>query len=151
VGGSDGLPLFQFDWCAVILPRKVAKMMKRKLTSVPAVDDPTVETTEIVIGGKTYKMCFDFRSLAKAERELNAAGHKISLLTALPGHNLESIYVMFAASIRRFHPEIAYEDAIDLVDLPTAFSVYSAIVEAWAKAMPEPRREDKRNPTEPGR
>lgn len=135
----------------MILPRKVAEEMKRKSASVAAVDDPTVETTEIVIGGKTYKMCFDFDSLVRAERELNASGNQISLLSALPGRDLESIRIMFAASIRRFHPEVTYAEAVGLVNLPSAFHIALAIGEAWKKAMPEPSEEAQKNPTRPGR
>jgi hypothetical protein len=120
---------------------------------IAVVDDPTVESTEVLIEGKTYRMCLDFRSLRLAERELNKAGHKINILYEFPRLTLDSTCIVFAASIRRFHPEVSYEAAEDLlVENPVnAYRVSDVIGEAFMKAMAAPRKGDavegRKNPT----
>jgi len=111
--------------------------------------DPTVQTSEVVIGEKVYRLCLTTRALAQAERELVAAGHDVMLLRAFPLRlTLDSILLLFAASIRKFHPEVGFEEAIDLVTPPYIHAVALALVEAWNKSIPAP--EKKANPTEPG-
>jgi len=114
--------------------------------------DPTVETTDVVIGEKVYRMCLTTRALAAAERELRKLGYPVVLIHALNPLTLlelDSIVVIFAASIRKFHPEIGFEEAMDLVTLPYLQTVAVAIHSAWEKALPKPEG-DKANPTEAG-
>ena len=111
--------------------------------------DPTMPKTPIVIEGKTYFMCLNLGALAKAEEELVANGYDVNLLISLPPINLRSTRIVFAASLRYFHPEIAYEDALELLTLPYVHAAYGAVIDAWNKAMPEPAKDEK-NPTEPG-
>lgn len=123
--------------------------MKKKATTAP-VSDPTIETTDIVINGKAYRMCFDLGALAQAEDALIAEGHDVNLLHALPRLNLSSVRVIFAASIRKFHPEITYEDALALLTMPYVYKAGVAIHEAWEKSLAEPDPEAKQNPIQPG-
>jgi hypothetical protein len=114
--------------------------------------DPTVETTDVVIGEKVYRMCLNVRALAVAERELKRLGYNVVLIVALSRERLlelDSILVLFAASIRKFHPEVGFEEAIDLVTLPYLYTVAVAVHNAWEKALPKPEG-DKANPTEAG-
>lgn len=121
-------------------------MTKKNATS----DDvrPTLLFTEIAIEGTTYKMCFNLGALAKAETELLAQGHDVNILTALPSLNLSSTIILFAASLRKFHPEIPFEDAKELLTLPYVMVAANAIADAWKKALPPVEEDAKANPTQ---
>ena len=127
-------------------------MKTEKATPSPVEADPTVETTDVVIGGKVYRMCLTTRALAEAERELKKLGYPVVLIRALNPVTLlelDSILMLFAASIRKFHPEIDFGDAMDLVTLPYVQTVAVALHDAWEKCLPKPEG-DKANPTEAG-
>ena len=121
-------------------------MTKKKPESILDVD-PTLPTTEIEIDGKTYRMCFDLFALAQAERDFIRQGIDVDILSALPQSNLNSTLVLFAASIHKFHPEVAFEDAQRLVTIPKSYEVRAAVVAAWNKSLPLPSDEGKGNPT----
>ncbi len=124
----------------------------RKIAGTVA--DPTLPKTPVVIGGKTYNLCFDLGALAEAETEINAefyrAGRKdyVNLLTALPQQNLSSTRIVFAAAVRTFHPEIGFDEARELIGLNDMLLVAIAIREAWDKAQPEPEKDA--DPPRPG-
>lgn len=120
-------------------------------------EDPTLPTQEVKIGGKTYTLCFDLRSLARAERELRAAGNDVNLFYALPGRTLDNILTLFACSIRRFHPEIGYDDACALLTPLDVYTVGDAINKLWEESVPKPDDEELEatnkagaDPTQPG-
>lgn len=119
------------------------------MSKKPVVVDPLMPKTPIEINGTTYFMCLNLGALAQAEEELVAQGRDVNLLVNLPPINLRSTRIIFAASLRQFHPDIPYEDALELLTMPYVHAAYSAVIEAWNKAMPEPNKGDK-NPTEPG-
>src|SRR5258708_11377263 len=107
--------------------------MKKTLVP-PVIDpevDPTLPRTPITIQGKEYLMCLHIGALAKAEHELVKEGHDVVILNHLPPFRLDSVRVIFAASLRKYQPEIAYEDALELLTLPYVHKDYSAIADAW--------------------
>jgi hypothetical protein len=113
--------------------------------------DPTLQTWDAKIKGKSYTLCFDLRFLARAERELRAAGHDVNLFQALPGQTLENIFTMFACSLRRFHPELDYDTACGLLTPAYVYVVNDAINKLWMESIPAPDAEAaKENPTQPG-
>lgn len=113
--------------------------------------DPTLLTSNVTIAGKLYTLCFDLGSLARGEHELRAAGHDVNLLKALPARTLEDVLVLFAVAIRRFHPEIAYEEALKIPTLPSVYQVRLAVADAWVRSLADPEAgEKKKNPTQPG-
>lgn len=113
-------------------------------------DDATLSSTPITIKGNVYKLCFDLRALGRAERELVGLGHDVKLLEKFPRlEYIDEVLILFAASIRTFQPEISFEEALALPDLPAIYLVRGAIYAAWSAAVPEPV-EGEKNPTEPG-
>ncbi len=140
----------------------------------PVRGDPTLPTSAITIEGREYWLCFDLGALAQAEEELNAPtpgrpnGHDVNLLFALPGWGrltLKNTRVLFAASLRKFQPEIACEDALALLTQPYLLPAVTAIIEAYNLGAPDPPQQhepvaggpgepekdgDETNPTEPG-
>jgi hypothetical protein len=55
---------------------------------------------------------------------------------------------MFAASVRKFHPELDFEAALKLLTLDSIYAVATAITDAWKAANPEP--EKTADPPRPG-
>ena len=86
----------------------------------------------IDLDGKSYKLCFDLRELAKAEQELRREGHGVDLLLALNvgALNLDAVETLFAATVRTFHPELKYDDAVALVTLSSVYHIATVILEA---------------------
>jgi predicted neutral ceramidase superfamily lipid hydrolase len=130
-------------------------MMKNSEKTAVALPEsnPTQQTTDVVIGDKVYRMCLNVRSLAQAERELNRMGYKVILLRGLASLQLlelDTILVLFAASIRKFHPDISFDDAIDMVTLPYVMPVAEALIDAWNKCLPAQETDVAGNPTEAG-
>lgn len=111
-------------------------MTARKVANTPI--DPTLQKTPITIGGVTYNLCFDLGSLAEAEQTLNRAGHNVNLLYALPNLNLANVRVIFGAALRAFHPEVTFEQAMDLITFHNLYAIANAVSEAWTAALPEP-------------
>jgi hypothetical protein len=111
--------------------------------------DPTLPKTPITIKGITYQMCLDLGALAEAEAALIAEGHhEVNLLYALPNQNLSNTRTVFAASLRKFHPEISFDDAKKLLSFDALYAVALKIQEAWTAATPEP--ETPADPPQPG-
>lgn len=111
-------------------------MKTRKIAGTSA--DPTLPKTPIEIDGKTYDLCFDLGALAEAEQAINREGHQVNLLAALPVLNLTNVRLIFAAALRKFHPEVGYDEAVSMVTLANVYAIASVIAEAWKAALPEP-------------
>jgi hypothetical protein len=109
--------------------------------------DPTLPFTEIDILGTTYKMCFTFRAIAKANERLRKQGVVVNLLWALPSLTMEDIPVVLAAALGTFHPEMTFDEIVALLDWDTIFDVRDKIIEAWSAAYPKrDEKDDKQNP-----
>lgn len=128
--------------------------MAKRREIAGTVNDPTLPKTPVTIAGKTYNLCFDLGALAEAETAINAelirAGRtdRINLLYALPLQNLANTRKMFAAGLRTFHPEIAFDDVMRLLTPSVLYDVAKAVREAWKEANPP---EDKAaDPPRPG-
>lgn len=118
------------------------KTQKREIAGTPA--DPTLPKTPVEVGGKTYNLCFDLGALAEAEQAINAelyrAGRKdyVNLLSALPQQNLACTRIVFAAAVRKFHPELGFEAALELVGINDLLTIALAIKDAWEASTPLP-------------
>jgi hypothetical protein len=122
-------------------------MKTRKVADTTA--DPTLPKTPVTVGGKTYNLCLDLGALAEAEAALIAEGHhEVNLLYALPNQNLSNTRIIFAAALRKFHPEISFDDAKKLLTFDGLYTVAVKIQEAWQAAIPEP--ETAEAPPQPG-
>jgi hypothetical protein len=116
--------------------------MPRKFKDTPA--DPMLPKTPIEIDGKTYFMCFDYRALREAEGAFRAEGHNANLLVSFREFSFDSVSLVFPCAVRRFHPELSWDQAQALVNLGNVFDIGNAIAAAWMAAMP------KEKPKEPG-
>jgi hypothetical protein len=88
----------------------------------------------VELDGKTYKLCFDLGELAKAEQDLWREGHRVNMLFALnPGSiDLNAVEALFAATVRTYHPELKYNDAVELITLSSVYRIATVILEALA-------------------
>lgn len=101
-------------------------------------EDPTLETTQITLGGKTYTLCFDLEALAEAETALIQAGVPgVNLLQSLSlgSVNLQGMRSLFAASLRKFQPTLKPKEAMALVTTRNLYKVWNAVIEGWTKAV----------------
>lgn len=112
--------------------------------------DPTLLTSTVTIKGKEYTLCFDLLSLARAEHELRKAGHDVNLFEILPVDTAERLLTMFAVALRRFHPDIPFEDALRIPGLGSFYQLRLAVVDAWRRSLEEPEVDSSKNPTQPG-
>lgn len=117
-------------------------MSKRtpKLAPKPATAPPDLPTVDIEIGGRMYKACFDLQTLFEAEEQLLRLGHwDANLLRILPEFSASSARRLFAVAIQRFHPEISFENRLDLLSHdPAALLIVSAkLAELWMASMPK--------------
>lgn len=121
----------------------------RKVANTAA--DPTLSTTEVPIGGKNYTLCFDMGALAEAEMHFRRAGEDVNLLAAFPEINLSSVLILFPCAVHKFHPELGFKEAQDIIgsSLPAIYAVAPFIAQAWHKAMPEPDAEAPKSQTPP--
>ncbi|HEV2463546.1 MAG TPA: hypothetical protein VGT04_07065 [Acidobacteriaceae bacterium] len=108
--------------------------------------DATLPRTPVMIGGKSYDLCFDLGALSEAETELRRQGHDVNLLAALPTQNLANTRVIFAAAVRAFHPELGFEEAQKMLTIGDLYNVADAIFAAWSAAMPTPSEEKNGDP-----
>lgn len=93
--------------------------------------------TPIEIDGTTYNLCFDFRALREAENAYKAEGHHSNLLVTFRNFDFESVSLVFPCAVRRFHPELSWEQAQAMVHLGSVFDIGNAIAAAWLEAQPK--------------
>jgi hypothetical protein len=99
--------------------------------------NPTLPFEEIEIGGTTYKMCFDYDSLANAEAIFLRAGVDVNLNFCLPSLSFSSVRTLFACSLLTYQPGMKYADAVALVTRDNNISILQAIIRAWNLSVPD--------------
>lgn len=103
-------------------------------------DDPTVHFVPLTLKGKTYKLCYDFNSIAQVEAETGLNMFRGLDLQAL---NLTQLRAMLYASLLKAQPDMTLTDAGNLIASPTHCNLaLRAIGNAWAASMPPPEPAD---------
>lgn len=97
--------------------------------------DPTLPTSSIKIGKVTYRMNFDFGALATAEAKLQAAGVECNILASIRLDSISSVRTMFAAGLRWYHPDLAWDDACALVNWQTFPLIRPVVAYALEEAL----------------
>lgn len=113
-------------------------MSKRKSEIDPIVTDPTVPVPTVTLKGVEYKLALDFASLAQAESTFNRQGHNVNILLALPSLNLNSVRILWPCAIHKYHPEVSFEQAQDMVDITSIGAIVPVIGDVWNASLPEP-------------
>lgn len=111
--------------------------MPRKFANTAA--DPMLPKTPVVIGGKTYSLCFDYQALREAERAFQVEGHRATLVVTMNDpFSFDSVSLVLPCALHRFHPEITWEQAQAMVNLGNVSEIATAIYQAKMDAMPKP-------------
>jgi hypothetical protein len=131
----------------------MGKSRKRAIAGTPA--DASLPKTPVTVGGKTYNLCFDLGALSEAETAINLDfvrrddSRRVNLLAALPFDDLANTRIVFAAAVRKFHPELGFEEAMGLLGLDDVYRVWGAIRAAWDASRPQ--SEGTPGPTDPAK
>lgn len=90
-------------------------------------EDPTLPNVELVIGGKTLKLCYDFNAVVKAEEQTG-----LNLLSAVVGNiDARSLRGLLWASVIREHPALTIEEVGKLIRPTSIATIRQAITSAW--------------------
>lgn len=115
----------------------------QELTGTPA--DPTLEFVELTLKGTTYRLCFDFEAMARAEEETG-----LSLILGLDYKALRITQIrgLFRAAALKAHPDLTLAETTKLVTPVTASRIAAAVMAAWLKTLAESEG-DSENPPGP--
>lgn len=95
--------------------------------------DPTLPDVELILGGKTYHLSYDFNAIVKAEKETG-----VNLLTAVVGEiNAQSLRGLLWASLLKDHPALTADEVGDFIQPTNIATIREAIVTAWFGSVPE--------------
>lgn len=94
--------------------------------------DPTLPDVELVLGGKTYKLAYDFNAIVQAEKVTG-----INLLVHVVGEmSARSLVGLLWAALLPGHPEIEIEEVGRMIQPHNIPVIRSAIVTAWFGSVP---------------
>jgi hypothetical protein len=111
-------------------------MKNKKVPTSPAVETgPTMELSmvPVEIDGKTYNLSFDYQDLAEAESHFKRQGYRVNLLWSLPQQSLQSVQEVFPCLVYKHH-QLGFEEAQKLITINSAYTVATAIMEAFNRA-----------------
>jgi hypothetical protein len=107
----------------------------------PIVTDPTLPTVKVMLDGKEYTLCLNQRALAEAEMAFIRAGHNVNLLSAYMQLNLSNLMVIFPCALHKYHPEISFIEAQEMVTTLNSFVLVQAVSVLWGDSHSEPDAE----------
>jgi hypothetical protein len=99
--------------------------------------DPTLPDVDLILGGKTYKLCFDFNAICQAEK---VAG--VNLLTSVIGEiTAQSLRGLLWASLLKDQPTITIDEVGALIRPTNIAVIRQAVVTAWFGSVPDEESE----------
>ncbi len=95
-------------------------------------DNPLLETTDLVLNGATYKLCFDMGALLRIEKETG-----INMLGALSAAkwNLTLMMAAFHAALLRFQPEVDFQALQSSLTYEQVLEAGEATLRAYGQAV----------------
>lgn len=120
-----------------------------KISNHPELD-PTLPKTELKLGKQTYLLCFTFKALAVAQKNLRDIGVEVNLLHALDLSNMdaEKLVPLLYAALITHQPKITPLEVTALVTFKNLGSVFEALAAAYGASLADPSDEDaKADPT----
>lgn len=128
-----------------------------KISEHPELDE-TLPATELKLGKNTYSLCFTFKALAVAQKNLRNIGVQVNLLHALDLSNMdaEKLVPLLYAALITHQPKITPDDVIALVTFRNLGSIFDSIAQAYAASLADPETDAKgkgesSDPTQPGK
>jgi len=98
--------------------------------------------TPVEIGGRRYDLCFTLGAIAEAQQRFDRRGVEASLLEAMPVLNLANVRILFPCTLRKYHPELDFASARQLVTWEAVYTIAGALRTAWHAAAPDPEPHD---------
>lgn len=114
----------------------------RRPTVAGTAADPLVKYHAIELDGETYKLAFDFNSIATAE---TLCGANLLQALDLKGLTANQYRGIFYASLMKAHPRMTLEGAGKLVTLPNLDPITEGLFAAWRLAMPAKEESEEGN------
>lgn len=101
--------------------------------------DPTARFTTLEIGGKTFKLCYDFEAIAKAE-ELTG----MALLFGVDWSHIDArrMRAMLCAAMLKAQPDTKPEQLTKFFTHQNVLKIQNAIIDAWLNSTPEAKDDD---------
>lgn len=114
-----------------------------KISNHPELD-PTLPKTELKLGKQTYLLCFTFKALAVAQKNLRDIGVQVNLLHALDLSNMdaEKLVPLLYAALITHQPTITPTEVVGLVTFRNLGSIFEKLAEAYGASLAEPSDED---------
>lgn len=103
--------------------------------------------TEITLNENTYKMKFDFETIARIQAELRKNGlpYKFfEIFEALEAQDFSVILPLIIHSIQRMHPQVKRETIINALSFDNLEVVVNALLELIENSMPKNNEEAKK-------
>jgi hypothetical protein len=117
--------------------QKEDKVKKNKAKDTAPVAESKIPVPEnavpVEIDDKTFYLSFDFQDLAEAESHFKRQGHRVNLLWSLPQQSLQSVQEVFPCLVYKHH-QLGFEEAQKLITINSAYTVATAIMEAFNRA-----------------
>jgi hypothetical protein len=114
-----------------------------KISNHPELD-PTLPKIELKLGKQTYLLCFTFKALAVAQKNLRDIGVQVNLLHALDLSNMdaEKLVPLLYAALITHQPTITPTEVVGLVTFRNLGSIFEKLAEAYGASLAEPSDED---------
>jgi hypothetical protein len=92
--------------------------------------DPTIKFTDLTLGKKTYKLCFDFDAVALAEEKTGMA-----LLAGVDWRNIgvRRIAVMLYASALKAQPDVTMDEFRQYINHRNIGKIQMALADSWVE------------------
>lgn len=118
-----------------------------KITEHPDLD-PTLPKIELKLGKQTYYLCFTFKALAVAQKNLRDIGVQVNLLHALDLSNMdaEKLIPLLYAALLTHQPKITPGEVTNLVTFKNLGHIFDAIAQAYGASLAEPDEDVKADP-----
>lgn len=127
-------------------------MSKKSTVSGNPEFDPTMPKVEIKLNGKSYFLCFTFKALSLAQKNLRDIGVDVNLLRALDLSTMDALKLvpLLYASLITHQPKITPEQVTDLVTIRNLGMLFEGIAQAYGASLADPSDDDvKADPTKP--
>lgn len=108
--------------------------------------DPTLQFTELKLGKKTYKLCFDFDAIARAEE---MTGMPLMAGVDFSNVGIRRVRAMLYASALKAQPEATLDEFTRLITPASIKKIERALVEAWVASVEQEEAEEEASENPP--
>jgi hypothetical protein len=106
---------------------------------------PVLPRVPLTLGGHKFNLVYTFNALARLENEANVNAFKIVDFQNITATNLRAM--LWVAMITD-QPDITLEEVGDLMEIGDIREIYAALLYAYTRSQPEPKKKEDENPPE---